>query len=164
MRRVWRMVVWSIAATGVWAAPQPVTARDSLSRLALQPRITLQECRLEHPLRLASLAARCGILRVAEDRSHLRIPTIELNLAVVPALNRRSAAAPLFLLAGGPGQSAIALYAGFAGAFARINRNHDIVMLDQRGTGKSAPLDCDYPDDWQKSADTLAALRQATRL
>ena len=31
----------------------------------------------------------------------------------------------MFLLAGGPGQAASDLYASYAGAFARINRNHD---------------------------------------
>ncbi len=75
--------------------------------------------------------------------------SIELRVAVVPALNRRAEAAPLFLLAGGPGQAASDLYVSYAGAFARINRNHDIVLLDQRGTGSSAPLACQYPDDWR---------------
>ena len=32
------------------------------------------------------------------------------------------------------------LYVSYAGAFARVNRNHDIVLVDQRGTGRSAPL------------------------
>jgi pimeloyl-ACP methyl ester carboxylesterase len=125
--------------------------------------LPLHECRLEHPLRLASIPARCGVLKVPEDRSVSGGATIELSVAVVPALNRRAAAAPLFLLAGGPGQGAAAMYASFAGAFARVNRNHDIVLLDQRGTGKSAPLTCDYPDDWQAQADAMPALREATR-
>jgi pimeloyl-ACP methyl ester carboxylesterase len=102
----------------------------------------LQECRLEHPLRLAAVAARCGILKVPEDPALPGGATIDLSVAVVPALNRRAAAAPLFLLAGGPGQAATDLYASNAGAFARVNRNHDIVLVDQRGTGRSAPLKC----------------------
>src|SRR3981081_1294914 len=32
--------------------------------------LTLHECRLAHPLRLASVAARCGVLKVPEDRSN----------------------------------------------------------------------------------------------
>jgi pimeloyl-ACP methyl ester carboxylesterase len=54
------------------------------------------------------------------------------------------------------------MYLSYAAAFARVNRNHDIVLVDQRGTGKSAPLSCDYPDDWQSSRDLMPALRQAT--
>ena len=49
-----------------------------------------------------------------------------------------------------------------ASAFARINRNHAIVLLDQRGTGQSSPLSCEYPEDWRQPADPLPALRQAT--
>jgi pimeloyl-ACP methyl ester carboxylesterase len=122
----------------------------------------LHECRLEHPLRLASIAARCGVLTVPEDRTNPGGAAIGLSVAVVPALNRRAEAAPLFLLAGGPGQGATAMYLSYAAAFARVNRNHDIVLVDQRGTGKSAPLSCDYPDDWQATGDFMPALRQAT--
>ena len=113
-------------------------------------------------MRLASVAARCGVLKVPEDRTEPAGATIDLRIAVVPALNRRTKGAPLFLLAGGPGQGAIAMYVSLAAAFARVNRNHDIVLVDQRGTGGSAPLSCDYPDDWQAKDDALPALRQAT--
>src|SRR5260370_39484010 len=54
------------------------------------------------------------------------------------------------------------MYLSYAAAFARVNRNHDIVLVDQRGTGKSGPLACDYPDDWQATDDFMPALRQAT--
>jgi pimeloyl-ACP methyl ester carboxylesterase len=124
--------------------------------------LTLHECRLEHPLRLASVQARCGVLKVPEDRSDPGSAGIDLSVAVVPALNRRAEAPPLFLLAGGPGQGAAAMYTSYATAFRRVNRNHDIVLVDQRGTGNSAPLSCEYPDDWQAQADMMAALRDAT--
>jgi pimeloyl-ACP methyl ester carboxylesterase len=122
----------------------------------------LQECRLEHPLRLAAVAARCGTLTVPENPALPGGATIDLSVAVVPALNRRAAAAPLFLLAGGPGQAAADLYASYAGAFARVNRNHDIVLVDQRGTGRSSPLKCAYPDDWHSAPDEMPRLREAT--
>ncbi len=124
--------------------------------------LPLHECRLEHPLDLSSAAARCGVLAVPEDPDSLHGRELELFVAVVPALNRRSSGAPLFLLAGGPGQSAADLYASYAGAFARANRNHDIVLVDQRGTGKSDPLVCDYPEDWSEGASSVPALRRAT--
>ena len=137
-------------------APWPYAAGAVLAALPLH------ECRLEHPLRLASIQARCGVLRVPEDRTRPGDATIELSIAVVPALNRNAAAPPLFLLAGGPGQGATAMYTSYAAAFIRMNRNHDIVLLDQRGTGRSAPLACEYPDDWQSPADALPVLRRAT--
>ncbi|HEV7612057.1 MAG TPA: alpha/beta hydrolase [Steroidobacteraceae bacterium] len=124
--------------------------------------LALHECRLEHPLRLASIAARCGVLKMPLDRTNPGGGAVELSVAIVPALNRRTAAAPLFLLAGGPGQGATAMYTSYASAFAQANRNHDIVLVDQRGTGRSAPLSCEYPDDWQATGADLPALRQAT--
>ncbi|MGO9930931.1 MAG: alpha/beta hydrolase [Steroidobacteraceae bacterium] len=136
-----------------WSMPAVAATPDTLP---------LHECRLEHPLNLVSIAARCGTLRVPEDREHPQGATIDLNVAVVPALNRRSTAAPLFLLAGGPGQSAVQSYVAVSSAFVRINRNHAIVLLDQRGTGQSSPLSCVYPEDWRQPADPMPALRQAT--
>ena len=100
-----------------------------------------------------SIPARCGVLKVPEDRTRPGGASVDLSVAVVPALNRRAAAAPLFLLAGGPGQGAMGMYVSLAAAFARANRNHAIVLVDQRGTGKSAPLSCEYPEDWQAPDD-----------
>ncbi|MGO9423930.1 MAG: alpha/beta hydrolase, partial [Steroidobacteraceae bacterium] len=81
-----------------------------LPAMATAGTLPLHECRLEHPLRMSSVAARCGALRVAEDPGRPSGRSIELRVAVVPALNRRAEAAPLFLLAGGPGQAASDLY------------------------------------------------------
>ena len=156
-------------AAGMAAAPM-VSAPGTTSTLDARPpavgsaaaTLPLHECRLEHPLRLSSIAARCGTFRVAENPAEPAGASIALQVAVVPALNRRATAAPLFLLASGPGQAATDLYASYAGAFARTNRNHDIVLLDQRGTGRSAPLTCTYPDDWRQTADEMPALREAT--
>ncbi len=143
-----------LASALLLLTPLPAAASRGLLPLA--------DCRLEHPLRLGSVAASCGTLSVAEDPEHPTGARIALAVAVVPALDRRTRAAPLFVLAGGPGQAASDLYAMLAGAFARIHRDRDIVLLDQRGTGRSAPLRCDYPEDWQQLADTLPGLRAAT--
>src|SRR5271165_2051372 len=162
MRMVWTAL---LCGTLSFSGRVPAAAgRPALPGVSSTTGISaLQECRLDHPLRIASVAARCGILTVPEDPAHPGGATIDLSVAVVPALNRRAAAAPLFLLAGGPGQAATDLYASFPGAFARVNRNHDIVLVDQRGTGRSAPLTCAYPDDWQSAPDDMLRLRQATR-
>jgi len=125
--------------------------------------LSLHECWLEHPLRLASIAARCGRLTLPENPADATGATLDLSVAVVPAVNRRANRAPLFLLAGGPGQAATDLYTSQAAAFARINRNHDIVLVDQRGTGRSGALQCEYPDDWQSAAAAAAQLREVTR-
>jgi pimeloyl-ACP methyl ester carboxylesterase len=153
MRQLRGVLVW-IGLGVCWWAP-PAAADDPAT-------LPLIECRLEHPLHLTSIPARCGTLRVPLDPEHPREGSVDLKVAVVPALNRRSAAAPLFLLAGGPGQSAMQVYVALSSAFARINRNHAIVLLDQRGTGHSSLQSCEYPEDWQEPADPIPALRKAT--
>jgi pimeloyl-ACP methyl ester carboxylesterase len=62
---------------------------------------------------------------------------------VVPALARRKLPDPVFLLAGGPGQSAIDVAPMVAAQWGRLNNRRDLVFVDQRGTGQSAPLMCD---------------------
>jgi pimeloyl-ACP methyl ester carboxylesterase len=151
---------WAAFTTG--AASLASVAIVAFATPVAPAALPLHECRLEHPLKLASVAARCGSLRVALDPAHPEAAMIDLSVAVIPALNRRARAAPLFLLAGGPGQAAGDLYVSYPGAFARINRDHDIVLVDQRGTGKSAPLVCHYPGDWLNTADELPELRHAT--
>jgi pimeloyl-ACP methyl ester carboxylesterase len=146
----------TVMVVSLWALWRgPATAAEAST-------LPLHECRLEHPLHLSSLTARCGTFAVPLDREHPDAGNIDLNIAVVPALNRRSEAAPLFILAGGPGQGAVQTYVAVAGAFARINRNHAIVLLDQRGTGKSSLLSCEFPEDWQRPADPIPAIHQAT--
>lgn len=154
-----------LAGLSLWVgACYSLGAADAVEReSAERASLPLTECRLEHPLKTNSVAARCATLSVPLDPSHAVKGAVDLHVAVVPALNRRSNLAPLFLLAGGPGQSASDLYVAQSGAFARINRDHDIVVVDQRGTGMSNPLACTYPEDWQEPADPMPALRQATQ-
>ncbi len=142
------------ASAAMLGAAQPAHAAGALRFI---------DCRLEHPLRLNSVEARCAAFPVAENPAAPLGARIALRVALVPALDQRSRAAPLFILAGGPGQSAIDLYVSVAPAFTDIHRSHDIVLVDQRGTGASAPLNCDYPDDWSGAADALALVRRATR-
>jgi pimeloyl-ACP methyl ester carboxylesterase len=109
--------------------------------------IVLQECRLESPSEGGSVAAGCGWLEVAEDPQQPTGRKIRLHVAVVPALRLQPAADPLFVLAGGPGQAASDFYTAMSAAFVRIRRDRDIVLVDQRGTGRSNRLDCTFDED-----------------
>lgn len=87
----------------------------------------------------------CGTVMRPLDPARPEAVRFEVHYVVVPALARRKLPDPVFLLAGGPGQSAISLAAQVMPIFARLNNRRDIVFVDQRGTGRSAPLDCDEP-------------------
>ena len=121
--------------------------------------LALEDCRLEVPGH-RSLAARCGSLRVAEDPATPDGPAIALRVAVIPALDRRRAREPLFIVAGGPGQAATDFYAAVAGFFGAVQRSHDVVLVDQRGTGGSNRLACALPSDFDVATPSPALLRQ----
>ncbi|WP_310385336.1 alpha/beta hydrolase [Roseateles sp.] len=67
---------------------------------------------------------------------------IAIHFLVVPAMARNKQPDPVLMLAGGPGQSAIGVASMALGRLARLNNRRDLVFIDQRGTGKSAPLQC----------------------
>lgn len=86
---------------------------------------------------------RCGSVQRPLDPMRPAGTKIDVHYVVVPATARRKLPDAVFFLAGGPGQSAIALAPNVLPLFARLNNRRDIVFVDQRGTGRSAALDCD---------------------
>jgi pimeloyl-ACP methyl ester carboxylesterase len=83
----------------------------------------------------------CGKLTVFENRETRSGRTIDLNVAVVPALEPSSPAeAPLFDLAGGPGVASTGAADFYAKDGKEYRRHRDVVLVDQRGTGSSNPL------------------------
>jgi pimeloyl-ACP methyl ester carboxylesterase len=123
-----------------------VLAGGAVASTQAGPALKLTRCELEHPLRLTVVPAECAVFEVPENPATPAGRKIGLYVARVPAISRRKLPDPLFVLAGGPGQAATAFYASLAGAFARINRDRDIVLIDQRGTGRSNLLDCPGDD------------------
>lgn len=100
--------------------------------------LALDDCRLP---RLPT-AARCGTVTVPEDRDRPGGRTIDVHVAVLPANTLSPRPDPLLILAGGPGQAASEL-ATFAARLNEIRRTRDVVLVDQRGTGRSSPLVCE---------------------
>jgi len=82
----------------------------------------------------------CGKLTVFENRETRTGRTIDLNIVVLPAVNQQNKAEPLFDLAGGPGASSADAAGFYAGPGKDYRRRHDVVLVDQRGTGKSNRL------------------------
>jgi pimeloyl-ACP methyl ester carboxylesterase len=113
---------------------------------SLPTKLALKPCRLEHPARMLALTAECASVTVPENYEQPNGRKIDLFVARVPAISLNKKADPLFLIAGGPGTSAVDLYTSSAGPFDRVRRDRDIILVDQRGTGRSHRLDCDYGD------------------
>jgi pimeloyl-ACP methyl ester carboxylesterase len=96
------------------------------------------------PCRLKGVAheALCGSVQRALDPAQPDGVKIDVHYAVLAALARSKLPDPVFFLAGGPGQSAIELAGPLSAQFARLSNRRDLVFVDQRGTGRSAPLRC----------------------
>ena len=92
-----------------------------------------------------TVSALCGTLEVAEDRAQPGGRRITLAVAIVPSRTRQPKPDPVFMLAGGPGQSAREAFPSVAGAFRELLREREVVLVDQRGTGGSHPIDCRPP-------------------
>jgi pimeloyl-ACP methyl ester carboxylesterase len=119
----------------------------------------------------------CGKLSVFENRKSRAGRKIDLNVIVLPALEPDAKDAPLFDLQGGPGIAATAGAQLYATALREYRRHRDVVLVDQRGTGASNPLQCDeyepskylgemYPVEYvrncRKKLERIADLTQYT--
>ncbi len=92
--------------------------------------------------------ALCGRIARPLDPARPAGPSIDIHYAVLPAQARHPDTDPVLFFAGGPGQSAIESAPIFIARHSRLNQRRDLVFIDQRGTGRSAPLVCaDDPPD-----------------
>lgn len=174
-RNVFRLVI-AIGAAGWLAWMQLVPHRDASRGQAIAheqlppppPRrlgsLLFKPCTLTNPMAVATVEAQCTQMTVPEDWDHPGGRTLSLAIAWVPATGDDVAPDPVFMLAGGPGQSALDSFPGAAAAFAETLKKRNVLLVDQRGTGHSNPLQCkDASDSTQSAAqDDQAAVRAFT--
>lgn len=104
--------------------------------------LTLTACELKQLNSAATTPAFCAKFPVPENRADPGSRKIDLKLALLKSDSAVPEKDLVVYLAGGPGESAIQTYPQLAGAFAPLRKHHDVLLLDQRGTGDSNPLDC----------------------
>lgn len=90
--------------------------------------------------------ALCGSLRVPEDRNGNGSRSLDLNIVVLPATGPDADSVPLVMLAGGPGGAATQMAPTVGLQFPDVRRRFDVILVDQRGTGRSNPLQCPFHD------------------
>lgn len=125
--------------------------------------LELADCRISAGPGAPGIGARCGDFERPLDPDDPGAGTISLRVAVVPALSLEPAADAFVPIAGGPGASSISFYAGWAPAFARVRQERDILLIDQRGTGESAPMTCEIDDDIVEGAFSVEDTLRATQ-
>ncbi len=100
--------------------------------------------------------AECRFLSVNENPDDPASRKIDIFVARVKSI-QQTEKPPIFFISGGPGQASSDLLPLTRYYFSSLLVDHDFVFVDQRGTGKSAPLNCDT--DILKYANT--PLKQA---
>jgi pimeloyl-ACP methyl ester carboxylesterase len=128
--------------------------------------LTLSACELGQPNSGLTTAAWCVPFDVAENRADPHGRHIQLRLAVVRSTAPVTSKDMLVFLAGGPGQAATETAAPVVAALQPLLAHHNLLLLDQRGTGGSNPLTCksttsaDSTDDDSGGDNDPAKLRQ----
>jgi pimeloyl-ACP methyl ester carboxylesterase len=139
-----RFVVWMLAAAALGAANcTAVPAIESKPHACLIPGSADQ--------------VQCATYSVWENRELRSGRRIGLKIVILPALGPQRRPDPIFMLHGGPGAAATDLAPAFI-RFRALRARRDIVFVDQRGTGGSNPLACDFygdPPDLQKVVSSL---------
>lgn len=90
-----------------------------------------------------NLHAECATWRRPLDLDKPDGEQIELFVTKLKSTSTKPASDAFTLINGGPGGSSIDLLIQFSPALNTIARERDIVVLDQRGTGRSSRLTCD---------------------
>lgn len=111
----------------------------------------------------AGSALQCGTLDVPLDRSGAVPGTVRLA-AVRKQAPANPTASAVLALAGGPGQAALPLVGDFETLLAPALATRDLLVFDQRGTGRSSPIACRLRDatltrDGTRCATGLGAAR-----
>ena len=86
----------------------------------------------------ARVPARCGTFIVPENRLKPNGRTIGLRVVVLPAMFKPVANDAVTYITGGPGYAVTDDTAVLANELIDLNEHHDVLLVDQRGTGSDA--------------------------
>jgi pimeloyl-ACP methyl ester carboxylesterase len=117
--------------------------------------VTLQRCGDGYP-------GFCGHIRRALDPGLRGGPTIPIAFEWIPAGDRHAGAPTIVAVEGGPGYPSSGSEEEYAGTFAPALATHNLLMVDNRGTGRSAVIRCPsldgFPRRRRASGPVFAAL------
>ena len=116
------------------------TAQQPTAKTLPSPSLVLSPCNVEG----TAEKVMCGTYDVYENRHTKKGRKISLKVVVFPATGKEHAPDPFVYIPGGPGSSATEDAPYVAPEFAKIREHRDLLFVDQRGTGGSHPLNCDF--------------------
>jgi len=114
------------------------------------------------PCVVQGIDARCGTFSVPENRAKPNGRAIGLHVVVIPAFSKPARPDAVTYLEGGPGGAATDDVAIRIEQLTLLSTDHDILLIDQRGTGRSKRHDADVTQYGTRMAmDDLDAVREA---
>jgi pimeloyl-ACP methyl ester carboxylesterase len=97
---------------------------------------------------LDQAGARCAGITVPLDYAHPDGKTITIEISRLKATDTAHPAGPLILNQGGPGLPNLTSVIIAREAMGAVSSRFDLIGLDLRFTGRSTPLNCDWPAAW----------------
>lgn len=111
---------------------------------------TFQDCERTSTTSMPAIVARsrCLVFTTPENPDAADGRQVQLQVMVIPSIRQLPEPDPFVILVGGPGQAATVDALQVIPFFQEIREDRDILLVDQRGTGKLSPFDCQFgPED-----------------
>ncbi len=137
------LLVLAGCATNLHAATQPQASQENFE---------LEPCHIKGVDELAQ----CAILNIPENHKAPDGKTIDIHVTLLPPSGGQPDKEPLYFLAGGPGQGASELGDFYDLVLRQARRGRELVLIDQRGTGRSKPFSCQLSQNPLESGDSIA--------
>jgi pimeloyl-ACP methyl ester carboxylesterase len=109
-----------------------------------QKSISLEPCEVNGVTEGTKEKVLCGRYEVFEDRVAKAGRKLSLKIVVYPATGSEKLKDPFWYIPGGPGSSATEDAPYIVNQYRKLRERRDIVFVDQRGTGESNALNCDF--------------------
>lgn len=137
------LIAKHVLAACVFACTTQVTAQNQTTKL------DFERCYISH--NAVEIDAECATFLRPENPNKPNGKQIELFVAKLPSNSPNPEADAFTIIQGGPGGSSVDMAISFRQVLNIIRLKRDILIVDQRGTGRSNGLYCDTPDEDQIS-------------
>lgn len=108
------------------------------------PALSFESCVIQGPAGAGQARGQCATLSVPESYAKPDGRRLSLRVFKLATRHHTANADAVTFIQGGPGGSSVELAVLLGLQHSNLRRNRDIVLLDQRGTGQSAPLRCNF--------------------
>jgi len=132
-----------------WIAAATLVASLTFSNLGhaqeLSNNLVFKRCHIQN--KAIEIDAECATLQRHENPNDENSRLIGLSIVKLPSTSPKPEADAFTLIQGGPGGSSIDMAISYRQALEFIRSKRDIIIVDQRGTGRSNKLACSQPEE-----------------